>query len=90
MSIIDDILIANHGRRLQSVAVLAHALMKGERARLKMGYSRGSALISAIEAMINFTTDERETIDILLDARIAVDPIEYGPREKQEKEALGE
>lgn len=79
MSVIDEILIANKGRRLQSIAVLAHGLMVGDKETMKLGYSRETALSAAIEAMSLITRDERETLDGLLDARLQVEPVSYGP-----------
>jgi hypothetical protein len=79
VSITDDILLANNGRRLESIAVLAHGLMMGDKATLKLGYSRGAALSFAIEAMSNLTDDQRHTLDRMLDIRLTLEPVEYGP-----------
>jgi len=79
MSIIDDILIANKGRRLMSIAVLAHGLMVGNKAELKLGYSRAAALSFAIESMSSLTEEQRQDLDRLLDVRLRIEPVEYGP-----------
>lgn len=79
MSVIDDILEANHGSRPVAAAVLAHGLMVGDRETLKLGYSRESAINAATEQYGPFTPGNLVVINDLIDRRLETDPVSYGP-----------
>jgi hypothetical protein len=80
MSVVDDILQANNGNKVVSAAVLAHGLMVGDRATLKLGYHRASALAAAERHYGPFTEGNLVVINDLLDRRLAEYPVEYGPK----------
>lgn len=79
MSVIDDILKANDGNKVVSAAVLAHGLMVGDAFEMKLGYSRESALLAAVEQLGPFTPGNMKVIFDLLDQRLLTDPVQYGP-----------
>lgn len=81
MSVVEDILKANHGNKVVSAAVLAHGLMVGDRATLKLGYGRTSALHVATRHYGPFTEGNLTVINDLLDRRLAEYPVSYGPKE---------
>ena len=82
MSIIEDILKANHGSKVISAAVLAHGLMVGDKATLKLGYSRAAAINAATEHYGPFTAGNMVVINDLIDRRLLTDPVSYGPSER--------
>lgn len=88
MSVSDEILAANHGSKVVSAAVLAHGLMVGDRATLKLGYSRSSALVSATASYGPFTEGNLQVINDLLDRRLAAMPVSYGPKEDDVREVV--
>ncbi len=78
MGITEDILNANGGDRVKAAAVLAHGLMIGDRASFKQGYSRINALLAAQE-MYDIGAVQMPTVDDLLEQRLVVRPVEFGP-----------
>jgi hypothetical protein len=83
MSLIDEILFVNDGNRTTAVAVLAHGLMKGDKATGKMGYSRKAAVKAAINWLSSFTDEDLQIIDLKLNASLVVDPVSYGPPDER-------